>query len=82
VNFTTTAPATITSNATTRRGKATVTHTSSPSSDATTVKATLDNQQFSKAFRKSFNTIQAAVTDPSTVNGNVILVENGHMLKM
>jgi len=76
VNFTTTI-GTITPTTTTRRGKAPVTLTSSPSSAATTVSATLDNQTISKAFRKSFNTIQSAINDPLTVNSDMILVENG-----
>ncbi len=76
VNFTTTVGI-ITPTKTTRRGKATVTLTSSPSSAATTVSATLDNQTISKAFRKSFNTIQSAINDPLTVNGDVIVVANG-----
>ena len=77
VNFTATLPATITSSATTRRGKATVTLTSSSSDGATTVTVTLDNQTVSKAFCKSFSSIQAAVNNTLTVDGDVILVENG-----
>jgi parallel beta-helix repeat protein len=76
VNFTTTL-GTINSTATTRKGKITVTLTSSPSSGATTVTATLDNQQVSKSFRKSFSTIQAAISNSLTVDGDVIVVENG-----
>lgn len=77
VNFTATLPATIISSATTRRGKAVVTLTSSTNSSATTIIATADNQTVSKAFRKSFSSIQAAVNDPLTVNGDVIVVGNG-----
>jgi parallel beta-helix repeat protein len=76
VNFTTTV-GTITPSTTTRRGKATVTLTSSPSSAATTVSATVENQTISKAFRKSFSTIQSAINDPLTINGDVIVVANG-----
>nr|WP_245248299.1 right-handed parallel beta-helix repeat-containing protein [Methanobacterium petrolearium] len=76
VNFTTNL-GTITPTGTTRRGQATVTLTSSPSSGATTVNATLDGQTVSGAFRKSFSTIQAAVEDVLTVDGDIIMVENG-----
>jgi parallel beta-helix repeat protein len=76
VNFTTTL-GNITSTATTKRGKATVTLTSSPSSGATTVTASTYNQTVSKAFRKSFSTIQAAISNTLTVNGDVIVVANG-----
>lgn len=76
MNFTTTI-GTITPTTTTKRGKATVTLISNPSSSATTVSTTLDNQTISKAFRKSFNTIQSAINDPLTVNGDVIVVANG-----
>ncbi|NYB51585.1 MAG: right-handed parallel beta-helix repeat-containing protein [Methanobacteriaceae archaeon] len=76
VNFTTTLGS-ITPTATTKKGKATVILTSSPYSGATTVTATMDNQQVSKAFRKSFSTIQSAISNSLTVNGDVILVESG-----
>jgi parallel beta-helix repeat protein len=77
VNFTATVPASITSGATIKRGKATVILTSSTSSGATIVTATTYNQTFSKSFHKSFSTIQSAIEDTLTVNGDVILVENG-----
>ncbi|NYB52465.1 MAG: right-handed parallel beta-helix repeat-containing protein, partial [Methanobacteriaceae archaeon] len=76
VNFTTTL-GTINSTATVRSGKARVTLTSSPSSGATTVTATLGNYSVSRAFHKSFSTIQGAVSDPLTVDGDVIFVTNG-----
>jgi len=76
VNFTTTL-GTINTTATTKRGKATVTLTSNPTSGAATVSATLDDQTLSKSFRKSFNSIQEAVNDPLTVNGDIIVVSNG-----
>nr|WP_319372966.1 right-handed parallel beta-helix repeat-containing protein [uncultured Methanobacterium sp.] len=77
VNFTASLPATIVSSSSTRGGKATVTLTSSSSSGATTVTASTYNQTVSKLFRKSFNTIQSAISNSLTVNGDVILVENG-----
>ncbi len=76
VNFTTTL-GTITSTTTTRRGKASVSLTSNSSSGSTTVTTILDNQTISKSFRKSFNTIQSAISNSLTANGDVILVENG-----
>mgnify|MGYP005837940323 CR=1 FL=1 len=76
INFITTL-GTINNSATTRRGKAVATLTSGTNSSATTVSATLDNQTVSKAFHKSFSTIQAAANDPLTVNGDIILIENG-----
>jgi len=76
VNFTTTL-GTINSTGTTRSGKAKVTLTSNTSDGATTVTATLNNQIVSKAFHKSFSSIQAAVSDPLTVDGDVIVVGNG-----
>jgi parallel beta-helix repeat protein len=76
VNFTTTL-GTINGTGTTRSGKAKVTLTSNTSDGATTVTATLNNQIVSKAFHKSFSSIQAAVSDPLTVDGDVILVTNG-----
>lgn len=76
VNFTKTL-GTINSQATTRSGKAVAILTSSTGSDATTITATLDNQTVSGVFRKSFSTIQAAVNDSHTSNGDVIQVEEG-----
>ncbi|MBI5459620.1 right-handed parallel beta-helix repeat-containing protein [Methanobacterium sp.] len=76
VNFTTTIGS-INITITTKRGKAVAILTSNPSSSATTITSTLDNQTVSKAFRKSFNTIQAAISNTLTVDGDVILVENG-----
>ncbi|BDZ72111.1 right-handed parallel beta-helix repeat-containing protein [Methanobacterium petrolearium] len=76
VHFTTNL-GTITPTGTTRRGQVTVTLTSSPSFGAATVTATLDGQTVSKAFRKSFSTIQTAVENTLTVDGDIILVENG-----
>lgn len=76
VHFTTNL-GTITPTGTTRRGQATVTLTSSPSFGAATVTTTLDGQTVSGAFRKSFSTIQTAVENTLTVDGDIILVENG-----
>lgn len=76
INFITTL-GTIDNSATTRRGKAVVTLTSCINSSATTVSAILDNQTASKAFHNSFNSIGAAVNDPLTSNGDIIIVGNG-----
>jgi parallel beta-helix repeat (two copies) len=67
----------ITPTASTRRGLAIVTLTSSPNSNATIVTASQGNFSVSKLFRKSFTTIQGAVNDSLTVNGDIILVSNG-----
>ena len=76
VDFTTTL-GTINSTGTTKNGRSTVKLTSNTSDGATTVTTTLNNQEVSKSFHKSFNSIQAAVSDPLTVDGDVILVTNG-----
>ncbi|MDP2837339.1 MAG: NosD domain-containing protein, partial [Methanobacteriaceae archaeon] len=76
VNFTTTF-GTINGTGTIRRGEAVVVLTSSPSDGATTITVTLNNQQVSKEFHKSFSSIQVAVSDPLTVDGDVIFVTNG-----
>ncbi len=76
VDFTTTL-GTTNSTGTTKNGRSTVKLTSNTSDGATTVTATLNDQQVSKLFHKSFNSIQAAVSDPLTVDGDVILVTNG-----
>ncbi|MBI5460142.1 right-handed parallel beta-helix repeat-containing protein [Methanobacterium sp.] len=81
VNFTTTLGTISSSTASTRRGKATVTLTSSPTSSATTIAATQGNYSLSKLFHKSFSTIQGAVNNPLTVNGDIILVSNGTYLE-
>ncbi|MFA0833794.1 MAG: Ig-like domain-containing protein [Methanobacterium formicicum] len=80
VNFTTTL-GNITATTTTRKGRATVNLISNSSSEATTVFARVDNETISKEFRKSFSTIHAAANDPLTMDGDIILVENGTYLE-